>query len=42
MNKSDNHRDKSTVAAGAGFSLLGQGISAVLGLFLQFFPLYKL
>ncbi len=33
MNNSDNHRDKSTVAAGAGFSLAGRGISALLGLF---------
>ena len=33
MNKSDNHSDKSTVATGAGFSMAGRGISALLGLF---------
>lgn len=33
--ETNNHKDKSTVAVGAGFSLAGRGVSALLGLFFR-------
>ncbi len=35
MSSTNNHRNKSTVAAGAGLSLAGRGVSAALGLFFR-------